>query len=603
MHRHSSLSDIIIGTPASNRTSFQVESMVGVLVNTLPLRSNIGENVTLREMILNAQQSAADANDHQQVPLQKIMGAATAFASKRGGEDGSGNLFQAFFVHHEVGFFRSRARANIPGIKVKLLSFEEGWELLQPAAMFDLQLMVQEDGDQFSVRLEFNTDVLEADTVSRMAEHYMKLLSLATQEETAEQNMWALDLLSEQERKKLLVDWNNTSLTEPNLVGKCSHQLFSEQATRTPNAVALVYPAEGGGRLPATEVSDVDKLVYRQSPGKMTYAELEQLSNFVAQHLMSMGVGPDDLVGLCVEQSSWVLIVGMLAIWKAGGAYVALNPRFPPDRLKYMVEKTTPIVIITNTHLLPTATAYISSRTRVVDVDGQLKRIQGAHRPVRPRTIVAPHNLAYVLFTSGSTGLPKGVMIEHKSVCYRAKNYADVHFTPEDRVAQVSQYSFDGSVVEITGTLICGATLYLAPSSAVVGPELAAFYRNSNITNGGVLTTSRMATLKGENFPAMKRITQAGEQLTTNVIKFITQQCRIFNSYLLLMLLFSLSFLLPALGLVLQRSRLQVPRLNVSRMKLWSLLGRLCQIIFPTFSIGTCNQFLLVFLANCTLVV
>lgn len=479
-------------------------------------------------MIANAQQSASDANDHQQVPLQKIMGSANAFSSKRNGEDAK--VFQAFFIHHEVGFFRTRARASVPGLKIKLLTFEKGWEMLQPSAMFDLQLLVQEDGDQISVRIEYNADELEPDAVSRMAEHYLKLLTFATQEEHAEKNMWSLDLLSEQERKKLLVDWNNTHKEIPAIVGKCTHDLINEQVQRTPDAVALVYPAEGGGKI-AGELSDAEKLVYRQSAGKMTYAEIDQISNFVAQHLMSLGVGPDDLVGLCVEQSSWVMVVGMLAIWKAGGAYVALNPRFPPDRLKYMVEKVVPPVILTQTHLLPTATAYISSRTRVVDVDGQLKRIQGAHRPVRPRTKVGPHNLAYVLFTSGSTGLPKGVMIGHQAVSYRATQYAQEHFTPADRVAQVSQYSFDGSVVEIAGSLVCGASLYLAPTTAVVGPELAAFYRSNNITNGGVLTTSRLATLKGEKFPSVKRITQAGEQLTSNVANFLLEQARVFNSY------------------------------------------------------------------------
>jgi non-ribosomal peptide synthetase component F len=287
-----------------------------------------------------------------------------------------------------------------------------------------------------------------------------------------------------------------------------------------------VYPVEGVEKQ-QSEPGSVGLV-----SGKMTYFELEQVSNYLAQHLMSLGVGLGDLVGLSVEQSSWVMVVGMIAIWKAGGAYVALNPTLPGDRLKYMVDKSNPRVVLTLTHLVPTIYAALDTRIHVVDVDGQWKRIQSAHRPLCPHTNIAPNNLAYVLFTSGSTGLPKGVMIEHKGLCSRLIMYANDHLTPADRVAQVSFYTFDTSVLEIFSTLAVGASLYLAPVGAVAGPELAAFYRNNNITNGGILTPTRMVSLRDENFKCVKRIIAAGEQLTSNIVKmFATDARKIFNLY------------------------------------------------------------------------
>ena len=406
--------------------------------------------------------------------------------------------------------------------------------MLQPAAMFDLQILVQEDRGAVSLRFEYNADVLERDTISRMGLHYLTLLKRATSTEGVDDNVWRLDLLSLQERNRLLVEWNKTFQVLPS-AGQCAHQLISSQAIRTPNSIALVYPLEGGGRQASNDPSEP---VYRQTAGKMTYAELEQLSNFLAQHLMSMGIGPDDLVGLAVEQSSWVMVIGMIAIWKAGGAYVALNPKLPGDRLKYMVNKANASVVLTLTHLVPTISAALDPRVRVVDVDGQWKKIQGAHRPVRPRTTVAQQNLAYVLFTSGSTGLPKGVMIEHKALCNRLVSYANDHLTPADRVAQVSAYSFDASLPELFSTLVAGASLYLMPVGVISGPELAAFYRDNNITNGGILTPSRMATLKGESFKCVKRIVAIGEQLTTNIVKMLAADQRIYNTYL-----FSLNYI------------------------------------------------------------
>jgi non-ribosomal peptide synthetase component F len=197
--------------------------MVGMFVNTLPLRSRITAHTTLAEMITSAQQSSADTNDNQDVPLQKIVGALPNLSRQK-----DTSIFQAIFAHYDMGFFRSRQRSVVAGLKTSLLSMEEGWETLQPAAMFDLQVFVREDRGAASICFEYNADVLECDTVSRMASHYLTLLNCATSPEASNDSVWYLELLSAHERSKLLVEWNKT-YQDFDIVGKCAHHLISEQ--------------------------------------------------------------------------------------------------------------------------------------------------------------------------------------------------------------------------------------------------------------------------------------------------------------------------------------------------------------------------------------
>lgn len=498
LRKYSDTTDVVFGTAVSVRPPHIDVNSVGLFMNTVPIRLIIDDEKPAIDVVRALSKQQIERSDYEHLPLPAIQDCTEL---PRGV-----SLMDSIFV---VQNFPIDESLTSQSDKLKL-SFVDLVQRTNFIFVLDVHIL----GDQVRLELIHDSTCVNPLDASRMLQHYIELLSSFVK--NPNQPAKSLSILTEQEKDLILVQFNDSSKTYMGK-GECVHEIISEQAKRTPQATALVFPQEH------------EK--YTQAAGELTYQQLDEMSNILANHLVSIGVKVESLVGLCVEQSSWVMIVGMMGIWKAGGAFVALNPNLPPDRRKYMIDKTKSNVVVTLSHLLPFfADEAAAGTVKVVDVDGQWEKLKTAHPSTPPRTAVKPNNLGYILFTSGSTGLPKGVMIEHKVLCLRSKMYASDHYTPEDRVGQVSQYSFDPSAMEIIGALCCGAGLYLIPANALVGPELAAFYRNNNITNGGVLTPSRLATLKGENFPAMKRITSAGEQLTTNLVKMISEQCRIINA-------------------------------------------------------------------------
>lgn len=499
LHKYSGNNDVVFGTAVSVRPPHIDVNAVGLFMNTIPVRLVVDDEKPATDVVRALSKQQIERSEYEHLPLAAIQ-ACTDIPK-------GASLMDSIFVVENFPIDQSLMARRENGISLTFIDTVQKTNFVFVMFAYFLETQVK-------LQLTYDAAVVQPHDASRMAQHYIELLTSFVQNPS--QPTKSLSILTEQEKDQILVQWNDTSRTYTG-AGQCAHQLVMEQAKRTPQATALVFPKESGEK-------------YVQPVGKYTYQELDEMSNVLAQYLISAGVKVDDLVGLCVEQSSWVVIVAMIGIWKAGGAYVALNPNFPSDRLKYMIEKTKTQVVLTLTHLVPMLKGIVDTRVRLVDVDGQWEKIKSAHPPTCPRTAVAPNNLAYVLFTSGSTGLPKGVMIEHKGFCCRAKVYADAHFTAEDRVAQTTQYSFDPSCMEILGSLCCGASLYLVPNGVLVGPELASFFRNNNITSIGI-TPSRLATLKDEKYPSMKRIVAAGEQLTLNIVKMVTQQCRIFNAF------------------------------------------------------------------------
>jgi non-ribosomal peptide synthetase component F len=501
LHKYSGSNDIVFGSTVLIRPSHIDVNSVGLFMNTVPVRLVIDDEKSASDVVKALCKQQIDRAEYEHLALATIQACSNVPKGVP--------LMDSIFVVQNYPIDESLTSQT--GVQLEFIDSIQ-------KTNFALSVFALFSETSIKLLLLYDSSFVQPADANRMLTHYLELLNSFALNPV--QPPKALPILTQQEKNVLLVDWNKTYKVYQGIAGKCAHELISERAKKTPNAIALVYPKSGEP--------------FTQAAGKYTFQELEEMSNSLAQNLVNIGVKPDDLVGLSIEQSSWVMVVGMIAIWKAGGAYVALNPKLPADRLKYMIDKVNARVVLTMTHLVSAIKPAIDARVQVVPVDGEWSRIQSAHRPVCPKTTVAPNNLAYVIFTSGSTGLPKGVMIEHKALCHKMVQYAQDHLTETDRVAQGSAYSFDASVPEIFSTLVAGASVYLHPTGVVVGPDLAAFIRDNNITNAGILTPSRAATLKDESFPSLKRVIAGGEQLTTNIVKMMaTENRRIFNAYLI----------------------------------------------------------------------
>jgi len=307
-------------------------------------------------------------------------------------------------------------------------------------AKFDLTLVLstkRESGELGGV-IEYNTDLFDSTRITRLAEHFGSLLSAIVDD--AEQSLKQLPLLSESERHRLLVEWNDTDSSAP--LHSTVPELLTGQSQLTPDAIAL-----------------------ESAEGSLTYTELNARANQLAHYLRRLGVGPDVLVGLCLEPSL-EMVIGTLGILKAGGAYVPLDPAYPQERLSFMLADSQASVIVTQERY-----AELATGTVCLDRDWNLIERESTSDT---DSDVSPDNLAYVMYTSGSTGIPKGVSVTHRAIVRLVKdtNYAELNAT--HTFLQFAPVSFDASTLEIWGSLLNGARLALMPPGTPSLQELGA---------------------------------------------------------------------------------------------------------------------------------
>ncbi|HIP97643.1 MAG TPA: amino acid adenylation domain-containing protein, partial [Anaerolineae bacterium] len=319
----------------------------------------------------------------------------------------------------------------------------ESLALEQRVAPFDLLLLMAEAGGELVAAVEYNTDLFDAVTIQRLLGHFQTLLESIVADPN--QRISTLPLLTEAEQRQLLVEWNDTTTDYPQ--DQCIHELFETQVERTPEATAVVFEKE-----------------------QLTYGELNRRANQLAHHLQKLGVGPETLVGICVERSP-EMIIGLLGILKAGGAYVPLDPDYPRERLVFMLEDARVPILLTQSHLLERlevkrktqdvkrSTQYAIRDTLCLDADWETIAQESAENPTSG---VTAENLAYVIYTSGSTGTPKGVAMRHRPL-YNLLSWQLRNWTLPNgaRTLQFAPLSFDVSFQEIFSTWCSGGTLVL----------------------------------------------------------------------------------------------------------------------------------------------
>ena len=362
----------------------------------------------------------------------------------------------------------------------------------------ELTLVIASDGKECF--WFYNTEAFDGDSIARMQDQFAIFLrGIVTDSAPC---VAEISLLSDPERHKILVDWNDTQANYPK--DKCIHQLFESQVEQAPDAVAVVFE---------------DK--------QLTYKELNQRANQLAHHLGNLGVGPEVLVGICVERSL-EMIVGLLGILKAGGVYVPLDPAYPPERLAFMLEDSQVQVLLTQARLVESIPKH-QGRIVCLDTDWEIIERQSKENPECSFT---PENLAYVIYTSGSTGKPKGVLVAHSGVSNLATALIQISdVQPNSRVLQFCSLSFDGSVTELVMALLSGATMVMgARDSMLPGSNLIELLRDFAVTTVA-LPPSALAVLPANELPALRTIIVAGEACSQDLVAKWSSGRRFFNGY------------------------------------------------------------------------
>jgi amino acid adenylation domain-containing protein len=477
LSRWSGQKDIVVGSPIAGRTHRDTEGLIGFFVNTLAMRGDLSANPRFEELLAQVKRTTLEAYAHQDLPFEKLVEELQPVRDLS-----RQPICQVNFTFQN----QPRESFELPDVRWSGLS---GGHV---TAKLDLTLFISETPSGLCGAIEYATDLFDRQTIQRLSGHFETLLGGIVAD--PEQRVAELPLLSVAERERLLVQWNATEA--PYKWGRCLHELLAEQATRTPQAAALVFGDQ-----------------------QLSYGQLEERSNQLAHHLVSLGVGPDVIVGLCVERSL-EMVVGLLGILKAGGAYLPLDPQYPAQRLAHMLQDAQVPVLLTHSGLLNQLPE--TSATRVC-LDREWGWI-AAQQWSAPPSVVGPQNLAYVIYTSGSTGMPKGAMVSHESIVNRLLWMDAVYgLEPSDRVLQKTSLSFDVSVWEVFWPLLKGAGLVMAePEGHKDSDYLVALIAQSRISILHFVPSMLRAFLQNPKVSecgSLRDVVCSGEALTLDVVR------------------------------------------------------------------------------------
>ena len=488
--RYSGSVDVSVGVPIARRDRVELEGLVGLLVNTLVLRSDLSGDPEFVELLARVRRTSLEAYAHQELPFDKLV---AEIAPQR--ELNRNPLYQAAFALQN----QPATAPRLGELQVERLSVHNG------TSKFDLWLALWENDSTLAGTLEYSTDLFDAATAERIARHYCHLLRDIVARPT--QRIARLALMDEPERRQLLDAWNDTARELPLPLNL--HQLFEAQVRQRPAADAVVM----GGQT-------------------LSYGELNGRANRLAHFLREQGVGPDVLVGCCLHRHLDML-VAMLAIVKAGGAYVPLDPQYPAERLAFMLADCHCPVVLTEQALrdrLP------GSRAQVLCVDADHAR-WGRHPDSDPASAAHPDHLAYVIYTSGSTGTPKGVAVTQLAVMRLVINTDYVQLGPKDVMAQVSSSSFDAATFEIWGALLNGARLVILPKEVLLSAAALARAIEAHAINTMFVTTSLFHEHAASAHPAFGGLDQllvGGEAIDPVAVRRVFEAAppkRLLNAY------------------------------------------------------------------------
>lgn len=503
--------DIPIGTPAAGRTEEAFEDLIGFFVNTLVLRVDTSGRPAFRELVGRVRRVDLDAYDHQAVPFDRVVEELRPARSPS-----RHPLFQIMLVLQN----NDAAELRIPGLDAEPLGMDLSPGQQRQNSPFDLTVALTEaeDAAGFSAVAEYSTDLFDEITVRRLVDDLVDglraltaapdepigaaLAAAATNSGPAE-----ADVLGAAERHRILVEWNDTAMPVP---AATAPELFADQVARNPDAVAVL--TEGL---------------------ELTYTQMDARTDQLARHLVAHGVGPESVVGLCLPRGA-ELVTAILAVWKAGGAYLPIDPAYPAQRIEFILDDARPIAVLTTESL--GATLPDSAPRIVLDDPRTVAAVSALPdtglTDVERRSALSPTHPAYVIYTSGSTGRPKGVVVPHAGLASLvATQIGALGVGPGSRVLQFNSPSFDPAVWELCMALLSGAGLVCVPAERLLpGVELVGVLRGFAVTHV-LMPPAVAAVLPDGALPSGMTLVVGGDVCAQALVERWSSGRRMFNSY------------------------------------------------------------------------
>jgi amino acid adenylation domain-containing protein len=477
MSRYSGQEDVVLGTDVANRDRAEIEGLIGFFVNQLVLRVGVRTRESFGQLLKSVREICLGAYGHQDVPFEKLV---EELHPDRGLSRPP--FFQVKLILQNTPVMRLELE------RMRLVSIDV-CEI--KTAKFDLTLVITEMGGDLAGLVEYSRDLFEAETIERLMGHYTNVLRRIVEE--SGRPVGSLSLLSDQEREEILAKWNRTERPYPS--DGCVHELFAEQVERAPDRMALI----GDG-------------------GQVSYREFNRRANRLGRYLQRMGVGPEVVVGLCLERSV-EMVVAVMGVLKAGGVYLPLDPEYPLERLSFMVEDAGVGVVLTERELENRVPAFCG---QTVCLDEEWEKISEESEG-NTESEVEAENLAYVIYTSGSTGRPKGVMVKHMGLCNLVEAQSEAfrlcRSGDQSRVLQFASLSFDASVSEIFSTLTAGGSVHVYERENLMpGDSLVKVLREDQITTV-TLPPTVLALLEEEELMELETVIAAGEACSEEIIE------------------------------------------------------------------------------------
>ncbi len=484
IHRYTDEDDILIGTPSANRNKLETEKMYGHFVNTLVIRSRYEGRYDFHQYLKQIKDTVFSCFENQDLPFEKLV-------EKLKPERIINNnpLFQVAFSYQN----KEAKKLDLQGVVIEKIN--ENSE----TSKVDLYMVIEEDNDELSITVEYNKEIYKDSSIIRMLKHYQEIIKNIL--DNPRLKLEDIPLIDKEEEAIILDGFNDKSEYYDKTI--FVHQLIEEQVLKNPDQVACVFGEK-----------------------TLTYKELNERANALAHDLIKIGVTKEKIVGICINRSL-DMVVALLGVLKAGGAYLPIDPFQPKDRNEIIISDAKPIAILSKGNLIDT---FINSNIPILDMDNTILDNPNIENP---GIELSPENLAYVIYTSGTTGKPKGVMVNHLGLMNLAstemKNY---NITSDSRILHVASFAFDSALYGILLALTQGASLYIASLDKLSSnTDIIEMINEWGITYTN-LTPSILRTFNPDDVPTLKTVISYGEELTRDLVKkWSAKNRKIYNGY------------------------------------------------------------------------